>query len=77
MDFLKVKHVDNVPSPVDSKSTEVDAANVNPSEPGRTVCRDTFPFGCSVCPHHACELAIPACIDSVVLSLLPVQMPVT
>jgi hypothetical protein len=53
------------------------ATNVNPSEPGRTVCRDTFYVGYPVYPHHARKTTVPVPIDSAVLGLLPDQMPAT
>jgi hypothetical protein len=45
--------------------------NVNPSEPGRTVCRDTSYFGYSVYPHHARKTTVSVPSDSAVLTLIP------
>jgi hypothetical protein len=60
-----------LPHPTSVKS------NVNPSVPGRTVCRDTFSFGGWACSDQACKLPVPPCIDSVDLGLLPGRTPAT
>jgi hypothetical protein len=49
--------------------------NVNPGEPGRTVCRDTMSFGCSAYSRCACKLGNPACIKSLTLDLPPDKTP--
>jgi hypothetical protein len=45
-------------------SRKIFRGNVNPSVPGRTVCRDTYSFGCSVWSHHACKSTISARVCS-------------